>query len=578
MSSNGSGGPAQHGQRRQLKVGRACGAARRSGEPHQLQGPTPGIRAFPAGGARQPLARAPLYSGWPSCQSRRHVGPCSVRPYAGHGPGERRGRVALMVVLDGASLTIDSLAEVAEGRAQVTLAPAARDRMAAARAIVEDALRSEAAVYGLTTALAERKTVVLDAGARRGFSQFLIKGHLIAQGPPVPSAVVRAAMVCLVNGFAKGAAGVRPELAEMLVQALNRDLVPAVRSLGSVGQADLGPLADLAEGLLRETGFVLADNEGLALINNNAFSTGSAALADLAAEQLLGEADVAAALDLEAFGANLSILHPVVAEVRPYPGTVATIHRLRALLAGSSLLEPGNARNLQDPLTFRSVPQILGAARDAFGYVRSTIETELNSAQGNPAVVLAERRIVSVGNLDVVPVAAALDFARIALAPVVTAAAERTVKLLQSPLSGLPAGLAAEADTGEEALAEFGGASQAIAAEARMLAHPVSFEVVSSAKAEGIEDRTTMAPLAARRLADMADLAARVVSLELLVAAQAIDLRRPSRLGEGTGRALRLVRELADFTAHGQAPPAELEPLVDAVRTGRFARAALPGQ
>ena len=483
-----------------------------------------------------------------------------------------------MVVLDGASLTIDSLAAVAERRDEVVLAPLARDRMAAAREVVEEALRADAPVYGLTTALAERKSVVLDAAARQGFSRFLIRGHLIAQGPPAPAAVVRAAMVCLVNGFAKGAAGVRPELAEMMVDALNRDQVPAVRSLGSVGQADLGPMADLAEGLLRETGFVLADNEGLALVNNNAFATGWAALAELAAERLLGEAEVAAALDLEAFAANLSILHPLVTEVRPHPGTVAAISHLRALLAGSSLFEPGSARNLQDPLTFRSIPQILGAARDALGYASTTIETEINSAQGNPAVVLAERRIVSVGNLDIVPVAAALDFARIALATVVTCAAERTVKLLQRPLSGLPAGLAAEADTGEDALAEFAGAAQAIAAEARMLAHPVSFEVVSSSKAEGIEDRTTMAPLSARRLAEMTDLAARVVAVELLVAAQAVDLRQPASLGLGTGRALRLVRELVGFTARGQAPPADLEPLVDAIRAGRFARAALPSQ
>src|SRR5215470_6894482 len=151
-----------------------------------------------------------------------------------------------MVVLDGASLTIDSLADVALGRAEVVLAPAARDRMAVARSVVEEALQSGAVVYGLTTALAERKSVVLDAEARRGLSRFVIKGHLIAQGPLAPPAVVRAAMVCLVNGFAKGAAGVRPDLAEMLVHALNRGLVPAVRSLGSVGQADLGPLADLA--------------------------------------------------------------------------------------------------------------------------------------------------------------------------------------------------------------------------------------------------------------------------------------------------------------------------------------------
>src|SRR6267154_1278924 len=209
-----------------------------------------------------------------------------------------------MVVLDGASLTIESLAAVAEGRDNAILAPAARDRMAEARKVVEEALRSEAAVYGLTTAVAERKRVTLDAAGRRGFSQTLIRNHLIAQGTPAPPTVVRAAMACLVNGYAKGAAGVRPELAEMVVDALNRGLVPAVRRLGSVGQADLGPLADLAEGLVRKTSFVLEDLEGLALINNHACSTGWAALAALAAEQLLGEADVAAALDLEAFAAN----------------------------------------------------------------------------------------------------------------------------------------------------------------------------------------------------------------------------------------------------------------------------------
>src|SRR6201982_1507743 len=479
-----------------------------------------------------------------------------------------------MVVLDGESLTIDSLAAVAEGRDEVVLAPAARNRMTAAREIVDEALRSEAAVYGLTTALAERKSVVLDAGTSQGFSRFLIRGHLIAQGPPAPPPVVRAAMACLVNGFAKGTAGVLPALAEMMADALNRGLVPAVRRLGSVGQADLGPMADLADGLLRETGFVLQENEGLALINNNAFATGWAGLAQLAAERLLGEAEVAAALDLEGFAGNLSILHPVVAEVRPHAGLAAASGRLRALLAGGPLLEPGHAQNIKHPLPSRSTPQILGAARDTLAFTRATIETELNSTPANPAVILAERRIVSVGNLDVVPVAAALDFARIALATVVTTAAERTVKLLQSPLSGLPAGLAAEPDTGEDALAEFAVAAQSIAAEARALAHPGSFEVVSSSKAEGIEDRMTMAPLSARRLADMADLAARVVALELFVAAQAIDLRRLPRLGEGTGRALRLLRALATFTGHGQAPPADLEPLVDAVRAGRFPRAA----
>jgi histidine ammonia-lyase len=480
----------------------------------------------------------------------------------------------MSIVLDGNSLKMDAVAAVATGGEPVALAPAARERMAEARRVVEEVLRSEAPVYGLTTAVAERKSVRLGAEQRGGFSRLLVKGHLVSQGPPAPPEVVRAAMVCLVNSYARAAAGVRPELAETIIGALNAGLAPPVRTLGSVGQADLAPMADLADAILAETGFVLADNEGLALINSNAFATGWAVIAALAAERLLDEADVAAALDLEAFGANPGALHPEIARMRPYAGIAVTLEALGALLEGSALHDAGNARNLQDPLTFRCVPQIHGAARDALSYVRAIIETELNSAQGNPAVVLAERRIVSVGNFDVLPLAAALDFARIALAPVVTSAAERTVKLLQAPFTGLAAGLAAEADRGEDALAEFAVAAQAIAAEARSLAHPVSFEVVSSSKADGIEDRTTMAPLSARRLAEMVDLATRVVAIELTVAAQGAELRRPARLGAGTRRALALVREMVPFTARGEPPPADLEPLVEAVRIGRFSTAA----
>ena len=153
------------------------------------------------------------------------------------------------------------------------------------------------------------------------------------------------------------------------------------------------------------------------------------------------------------------------------------------------------------------------------------MQVELNSSQSNPVVVVPEHRIVSVGNFDIGPLAAALDFARIALAPVVTSANERAVKLLQAPYSGLSAGLAAVAGSPDDALSELAVAGQAITVEARTLAHPVSYELASSVKGEGIEDRATMAPLSARRLADMVHLCARVAAIELVVAAQAIDLR-----------------------------------------------------
>jgi histidine ammonia-lyase len=227
-------------------------------------------------------------------------------------------------------------------------------------------------------------------------------------------------------------------------------------------------------------------------------------------------------------------LHPVIEQVRPFPGLAATLGQLRALLAGSYLWQPGAARFLQDPLTFRCIPHIHGAARDALAYARTILQLELNSSQSNPVVVVSERRIVSVGNFDIGPLAAALDFARIALAPVVTSANERAVKLLQAPYSGLPAGLAAIAGSPDDALSELAVAGQAITVEARTLAHPVSYELASSVKGDGIEDRATMAPLSARRLADMIQLCARVAAIEFVVAAQAIDLRARPGLG-GTG-------------------------------------------
>jgi histidine ammonia-lyase len=202
------------------------------------------------------------------------------------------------------------------------------------------------------------------------------------------------------------------------------------------------------------------------------------------------------------------------------------------------------------------------------------VERELNSSQGNPVVVVSERAVVSVGNFDAVAMSAAADFARIGLAPAVTSAAERTVKLLQSPFSGLAAGLSDRPETGDDGLAELAVAAQSFAAEARLLAQPVSFELASTTKAEGIEDRTTMAPLSARRLDEVVDLTCRVVAVELVVAAQAVDLRSLGRLGRGTSTVQDLVRSHVSATSATSTFPADLEPLVEAVRNGAISAIA----
>jgi histidine ammonia-lyase len=474
----------------------------------------------------------------------------------------------MTVVLTGSGLTLEDVLAVARRGAAVELEPGALDRMRKARSVAEESLARGETVYGLSTGVGVRKRAGVGVGEQAAFNTRLIQNHLVGQGDAAPEDAVRATLLVLANGFARGAGLAGPALGELVVAALNERRHPHVRMLGSLGQADLAPMADLAQGLLGSDGR-LEPGEGLALLNNNAFATGLAALAVADLERLLRASLVAGALDLEAFAANLTILDAAAARERPYEGIATATAELRELLDGSALFEPGGARNLQDPLTFRCLPQVHGAALDALVFARSQLEIELNAAQGNPLVDLAGERILSVGNFDSLPLAAVLDFLRIALAPVLTSANERLVKLLQAPLSGLPEGLSPRAGSAEDSLSEFGPAGQALTAEARLLAQPVSFELASSAHADGIEDRATMAPLAARRLAEMTALGERVVAIELLVACQAIDLRG-NRLGRGTQRAYDLVRALLPFKREEDPIPASLEPLRELVRSGEL--------
>jgi histidine ammonia-lyase len=472
------------------------------------------------------------------------------------------------VALDGFSLTVDEVVQVARDGEGVEVDRAAVERMRETRALIERVVARGDIVYGVTTGVGARKKITVPPEGIPAFNRALVANHRVATGPPASRETVRATMLRLANALAKGTAGVRPEIVDRIVQALNGDEQPRVRTLGSVGQADLPAMADLAHELFGETD--LQAKEALALINQNAFSTGMAALAVADLERLVDTMDVAGALDLEAFAANVTLLHPAIGEVRPYPGIVFSLRRFRQLLDGSYLWDEGAARNLQDPLTFRCLPQIHGAVRDALGFARGQTEIELNASQENPLVIPDEDRVVSVANFDVLPLASALDFLRIVFASALTSACERGEKLLQGPLTGLPDGLAPRQGLAENSLGEFGVPLQGLTAEARLLAAPVSFELASSTHAEGIEDRTTMAPLAARRLAEMVELGERIIAIALVISCQAVDLRGPGRKGAGSGRAHELVRELIPFMGEGDSVPPDLDRVRALVRSGEL--------
>ena len=466
----------------------------------------------------------------------------------------------MTVVLNGSSLTMAELVRVARQHERVELHPDTAEPMAVARAVVERIVAAGIPAYGLTTGVAARKRHTIAADEQAEHNRLMIETDMVGQGPDAPEDVVRGTILRLVNGFAKGTAGVRSELVDRLVAALNNGASPTVKQYGSLGMADLAPMAELARGILGD--FELHAKEAVSLVDNNAFSTASATLAVHDLERLLDAYDVAAALDLEAFAANLSILHPAAVQVRPYPGLQATVARLTTLLAGSSLWVDGTARNLQDPLSFRCIPQVHSAAREALGYGQRQLAIELNASQENPLIVADEGTIVSVGSFDPLILAAALDFLRVALAPVITSGCERLVKLMQAPTSGLAEGLSPRHDFATTVFPQFAYAAAAITAEARLLAAPVSYELSTTSIAEGIEDRMTMAPLAARRLSEMVGLGERVAAIELTVAAQAVDLRAPEALGTGTAKLHAIIRDRTGERT------GDVEPLLELVHSG----------
>ncbi len=473
----------------------------------------------------------------------------------------------MTISLTGSDLTIEDIVAVARGIETVSLDPGARESMDRAREVVDRALERGDDVYGLTTGIGSLNRVAVTGapGETRSFDRSLIERHRVGQGPSAPPEVVRAMIVCMANTLARGFAGVRPAVVDALLALLDGK-EPAVRILGSIGQSDLTANADLAGGILDE--LPLVPGEGLALLNNNAFSVAWSALALAEVGTLLGAMEASAALALEGFAASPSSIHPGVAEARPYEGLTAALGALREQLDGSALFAPGHARNLQDPLSFRNVAHVLGAAHDSLAFARRQVSIELNAAQGNPLVLVPEDRVISVANFEALPMASAMDALRLGLAPAVGASAERSGKLLEHIWSGLPTGLTPrDSDTG---LAMMAIAAQAIAAEVRSLARPVSLELSSASLAAGIEDRATMAPLAARRTSDMVALAQRVTAIELVVGAQAVELREGAASGRGTARTHSAVRTVVPFVGEGDHLPEDLEPVVELVRSGRL--------
>ncbi|MGE0040463.1 MAG: histidine ammonia-lyase [Vicinamibacterales bacterium] len=452
-----------------------------------------------------------------------------------------------MIQLDGDHLTLESLVAIADGNAAVGLAPGARARVLAARAVVDQAAAGEAAVYGVNTGFGNFAETRIDRHDLAALQVNLVRSHAAGVDAPLPVRAVRAAMALRANVLAKGYSGIRVETLEALLALLNHGVHPLVPSRGSVGASgDLAPLAHIAlvligegetwDGHERRPGaaalaaaglapVTLGPKEGLALINGTQVSTAVLALALHGAERLARAADVAAALSIDALRGSMAPFDPRIHDARPFEGQRVSAANLARLIAGSAInASHANCGRVQDAYCMRCAPQVHGAAREALAFIGRTVAIEMNAATDNPMVFAGTAEMVSGGNFHGAPIGIAADLLVIALSQFCTISERRSERLVNPALSGLPAFLTRHGGL-QSGLMLAQVTAAALTAEIKTLAHPASVDTIPTSANK--EDHVSMSMAAALKAERALQLARSVLAVELLCACQAVDLLAP---------------------------------------------------
>ena len=458
------------------------------------------------------------------------------------------------------ALALEDVAAVAAGR-EVILAPVARVRTEKARALVEREARGDKPVYGVTTGFGALAEVRVTRDQLDALQKNLILSHAAGVGAPLSRTETRAMMFLRAQTLSEGFSGVRAELVDMVLAMLNQGVHPRIPEKGSVGASgDLAPLAHLAlaiigEGIVEYEGEwlqaadalsraslrpqTLREKEGRSLVNGTQARAAIGSLALLNAEHLCRLADIAGVMTLEGLAGRASAFDDRIQRIRPHPGQSRCAANLRRLLDGSLTTANENATRVQDPYSLRCMPQVHGATRDALSFGRDVLSREINSATDNPLVFADDGDIVSGGNFHGQPLALALDFAAIALAEIGSISERRVEQLVNPSLSGLPPFLVPESGIHSGyMMAQVTAAS--LVNENKILATPASTDSIPGSASR--EDHVSMGMTSARKLREIVENTRAILAVEILCAAQAIDLRAPSALGAGTKIAHSVVR------------------------------------
>jgi histidine ammonia-lyase len=500
------------------------------------------------------------------------------------------------VSLTGDDLTLTDVWAVAVGGARAELSEDGRRKLAAARELVESAAAGGAGehTYGINTGFGRFVEKTIPPELAEELQLRLLRSHACGVGEPYPDEVVRAAMLLRANALAKGYSGAREETVELLLECLNRGLLPHVPSRGSVGASgDLAPLAHLALPLVGE-GWATVDGErlpggdalarvdlepvrlqakeGLSLINGTQFMSAIAALALVRGRRLAQTADIACALSVEALqGSRVSFL-PEIHELRPLPGQQVSAANLLRLLEGSAIIEAHRwCGKVQDAYSLRCAPQVHGASRDLLAYAEATVAVELNAATDNPLVLVEKGELVSNGNFHGQPLAFALDAMAMALAELANISERRIERLTNPSLSdGLPAFLTHDGGLNSGfMIPQYVAAS--LVSENKVLAHPASVDSIPTSA--GQEDHVSMGNASALTGWQVLANAERALAIELLAGAQGVEFLAPLEPGAGGRAAHDFVRSLSE-TVHEDRPLAEdIELIAGAIRSGELVSA-----
>ncbi len=472
----------------------------------------------------------------------------------------------MAIILSGAGLTIEKLVQIARGGEEVQLDPAALERMKKCRAMLEKKLNAGEIMYGINTGIGEFSEVILGDDQVKDFQKYLIYNHSAGIGEPAPIEYVRGAMVGRVNVHAHGMSALRPEVTLTLVEMLNKGVTPFVCQKGSVGACgDLAPMSQIALVLLGEgeayyegelmDGRAAMDRagipvpglearDGLAVINGSNLLTAMSAIFIYDADRWLRQAEIGAAMSLEALRANMKPYSPKLHQARGFAGAIRSATAIGQIVAGGDLAEGRVKTKVQDAYSMRSTPQVVGAAHDALAYARSQVEIELNGVGDNPIFFPDENLQLSGANFQGSPVALPMDMAGAAVT-MVSVLSERRMNRLNNPALnvGLPAFLTKGAGMFSGLmLSQY--TADALIVEQRILSAPASIQSIPAAADQ--EDFVSMGMTTAIKNFQILDNAYGVLGIEMMAAAQALDFRE-YKFGKGTTKAKEVIRRYVDF-------------------------------